>query len=331
MGTYTAQQHDIITRSKLVACVVNKNIPPFLRRACSIWQRGSDSVMSQEKGNTTSLSATDIVISEFPDMPKVMDALGLLPERFSEEDGFGNYHPYGIIVIPTDTFKQLKPGDLTRIADALADAADHGVSPLLDERSPAAPLRCVPGTYEKIHGRYYTFNKADIQLLETDIVLDEEIAYSLLRHKLVMICRSAYGDLVPRQKGKQKKSYKMKAVGRCCEFATLLSCGRDDFSDLKKRAAHETDRARVLTNVRLAKENFPESLHGMYGKISRLEDIAELWRAACADGNRGFAFNFADIDEGAASEKMDEIAKTIGIDSFFDAWEAGVPVEDISA
>lgn len=210
-------------------------------------------------------------------------------------------------------------------------AAEKGVTPLLDERDPTSPLRCIPGTYERIHGHHYTFNKADVQLLDSNLMLDEEIAYSLLRHKLILICQSAYADLVPRQKGKQKKSYKMKAVGRCCEFATLLSCGRDDFSDFKKRAAHETDRARVLTNVMFSKSNFPESLHAMYDKIDRLEDIAELWRAACADGNKDFKFNFADIDDGVASNKMDEIAEALGIDSFFEAWDAGVPVEDISA
>lgn len=252
-------------------------------------------------------------------MPKVLDALGELPHSGS---------PMDILVLDPELF-ELVP-KCHEIYDELVDA--ESIVLLDAETGSGAPVKCEEGTVEKVYGHFYDYLTADIRYFG-DKNIDEEVAWSYLKQQLVFACRKTYADLVPVKRGnkQKKKSYKMNAVGRCCEFAELLMCGKFDYSEFKKRPAKEKERARALINVEIPKEAYPSSLHAAYDKIHMLKDIGKLWESAASHDSKVFDFSYADIDEGHAKEIIESIGEKIGIESFIEAWEAGVPVEDIVA
>lgn len=259
-----------------------------------------------------------LVVSEYGDMPKVLDTLGLIPTC----DDY-------IIMLDPRIFTQKNAPNIDKCYSDFIDA--EGIV-LLDERlDTGAPISTEPGSVKKVYGHFYDHVQANISYYGD--IIDEELAWSLLKQQLVFVCKHAYSDLVPVKKGAgkgKKKSYKMQAVGRCCEFAHLLMCGHIDYSEFAKRPARKKDEAGALRNVRIPRELYPKSLHETYDKVNMLPDVVALWKFAASYDKKVFDFSYEDIDKGCAEERLDKIGEMIGIESFIEACEAGVPVEDIT-
>lgn len=263
-------------------------------------------------------SGSHVVVSEYPDMPKVLDALGLLPNGVREICLIEPRH-LAIDAKARKLYEQLIDAEAVVLLDEVNGLGD-------------APIKTVSGSVEKVYGHFYGYLKADIKYFGDEI--GEELAKSLLKQDLVFICKHLYSKLVPVKRGEgagKKKSYKMSSVFRCTEFAGLLTLGQADYSELAKRGNKEKERAKALLNVDIPRELYPGSLRGQYDKVAMLKDVAKLWKAAAEHDRKVFDFSYADIDEGRAGEVMAEIGEKIGIASFIEAWEAGVPVEDIVA
>lgn len=57
----------------------------------------------------------------------------------------------------------------------------------------------------------------------------------------------------------------------------------------------------------------------------------KLWEAALGDNGEFLGISHAELDDGSARELMTEVGRRIGIVEIMDAFEAGVPIDDIIA
>lgn len=267
-------------------------------------------------------SPSFIIISEFPNMINVLHALGELPKSAYEKSPVQGALTEFMWVSP-----DLAYGEAKQYIDEMVAA---GSEIIFDERSGIGNLVTRPGTVRFRNGRYYKIFTADIDY-SGGVIEHEEVAYSFLRHLLVVESKETYAKLVScLPKDKNKKAKKMNSISRTVDFAGLLSCGRIDYSLFRKRAAHETENAKHLIGVRFSRDNFPENLRYAFDAVMGFIDVSKLWRAAISKDKELFNFSYLDIDDGTAKDKIRACAEAVGVETFLDAWEAGVPVNDLT-
>lgn len=274
-----------------------------------------------------------IVLSDWKDMPNVLDALGMLADGKIGLSGYGSDRD--VLVLSPDVCTR-KP--------LAQDALDYltgkcGWEILLDEREDDAPVSIVPGTFSRnkaIGSHWYELDIAEISCsLPRGHMLDNEVAFLYLRNRFVFAVRGAFDHSFvshPRQRGNKKKSYKMNAVSRCVQFANMVCAGHDDFSEFAKRVSNKKKwKADALRFVDVPNSALPGELADLSRRIKRFRDYAELWEAAGSNAGEEFLLTYRDLDDGSAAAKVATRGREIGMDAFFRAYGKNIPMRDIVA
>lgn len=276
---------------------------------------------------------TPVIISEYPLMHEVYAALVLIPTIDSD---YPNPAPNLLLIHPL-------VASAPAVSEALESCIEASCNVICDEAmGTAGPVRAVQHSVHKRRSFYKNIDyyEADFTFAPpTGYTIDDDILFHCLREKLVFCAKGAfyYDGIIahPRTKGSSRKSYKMSSVSRCADFASMLCADRVDFSLFTRRAknvkATGADwKGKALINVPIPRSAVSDAMLPLYDAYRKLSDVVELWKAAAVE-DKAFHIGYEDIDAGTAAAKMSTFADEIGISSFLDAYEAGVPVSDIVA
>lgn len=274
-----------------------------------------------------------VIVSEYPLMHEVYAALDLIPTIDSD---YPNPAPNLLLIHPLIA-------SATAVSEALESCIEASHNVICDEAlNTAGPVRAVPRSVHKRRSYYKNISYYDADFTfapPANYIVDDDVLFHCLREKLVFCAKGAfyYDGIIahPRTKGSSRKSYKMSSVSRCADFASMLCADRVDFSPFTRRAknvkATGADwKGKALVNVPIPRSAVSDEMIPLYDAYHKLSDAVELWKAAAAE-DKTFHIGYEDIDAGTAAAKMSVFADEIGISSFLDAYEAGVPVSDIVA
>lgn len=269
------------------------------------------------------------IISEYPEMALSLAALDELNLKY--------LYPHEEASIITITNIETAGQE---VLDAIQEKISNHLGVIIyDERKEDAPLRCREGSVQ-MHTNYYgDYFEAAINYRK-NTPIDDELAYTVLRDKLLFVARGAFRKSFITHNKKETYAASAMNISHAVSLAEALLLGNISYDDFSRKSTVSSWRSKALKWVVLPDDAYSKKMLDLKAKIERFEDAVKVWNgvvalSGCSNKRKAsgrFDISLADLgDAEGATEKVSAFAERISVEPFIEGMLAGVPVEDLIA
>lgn len=164
--------------------------------------------------------------------------------------------------------------------------------------------------------------------------LPDELAYVYCRNRFLSLIDTVWNNSFIIRPRLPHRSKSVKAISRASAIANLLLLGRGGFNTFSKKGKCPAWQVSALKNLEVPPTCMSPKMQEIYHEVARLQDVADFWMTA--SDNYGWALRLATSDLEAdrieeTKEKIATMAELIDLESYLDAYDAGVPASDLLA
>lgn len=259
-----------------------------------------------------------IMVTNAGDMPRMLQALDLVPQELGE-------HGEQILIVPVFVIEKNK--EVVKIVEQLCEA---GAEMIYDERDEDAPLVSDPPRLNP-NTKKLTFSGGlpRVRYVKDDI--SQDLLFVTLRERFLQQCNKVWDTIVlPRHKNYSVRGNITGSISRCRKFANLLMLGHGDFNTFEKRGKAAKWKAEALCNVEFPTALFSEEVQEAAKSVEEFEQVGQLWTHCCEQYWVKITLDLGDLD---TEEDLDKRLAFLGhcfeVDTLLNALDRGLSAQDV--
>lgn len=240
------------------------------------------------------------------------------------------FYDKNVLIVPPEMF------DNSATADDAEYIVSHG-NVLFDCRKDKSSLCTIKEHYEGT--RYYV----NVVEYKGNDYIDDDLAYVYCRNIFLDIIEHAWNEsfvIRPRDEAmtnrpnQAKKEQNLRTIARSSVFADLLLLDRGNFNVFEKKGKVPAWKSKALQPVHIPANAFSPKMQKTYQEVARLNDIVKFWQRSADDYGWALRLSTRDLEKDKidkTKEKIAKMAELIDLESYLNAYDAGVSASDLLA
>lgn len=168
-----------------------------------------------------------------------------------------------------------------------------------------------------------------------DKQLPDELGYVFCRNRFLSLIEAVWNDSFIIRPRLAHESKSIKTISRASTIANLLLLDRGHFDVFAKKGKCPAWQVSTLKKLEISSPSaLSPNMQDVYHEVERLQDVADFWMNAADMYGWALRLATSDLEDDRIEETKEKIAvmaQLINLESYLDAYDAGVPASDLLA